>query len=78
MNEEQFIYENHLGGFYTSSTEYDYDMLYCDSCGDSDTFLGVARNRAEAWKIMNQFKGKYYTIEFLREFVKENFKRERK
>jgi hypothetical protein len=36
-----YFYENHLGGnIYTTDYEQDYDDLYCDECGDSDTFLG--------------------------------------
>ena len=36
-----YFYENHLGGnIYTTNYEQDYDDLYCEECGDSDTFLG--------------------------------------
>ena len=36
-----YIYESHLGGgFYTSSESLDYEDLYCETCGDTDTELG--------------------------------------
>ncbi len=37
-----YIYESHMGGIYFSDYEYDYDDLYCEECGDSDTFIGTA------------------------------------
>ena len=42
-----YFYENHLGGnIYTTDYEQDYDDLYCEECGDSDTFLGAY----ESWE----------------------------
>ena len=71
----KYIYQDHLGGhFYTSDMEYDFDYLYCDSCGDSDTYVGEAETRKEAWILLNQYKS-YYDIKYLREFVKDNFSR---
>lgn len=35
-----YYYESHMGGIYTSVEYYDFDDLYCEECGDSDTFLG--------------------------------------
>lgn len=36
-----FVYESHLGGIYLRLNELDYDDLYCETCGDSDTLVGV-------------------------------------
>ena len=47
-----YIYENHLGGLYTSDEYLDYDDLYCEQCGDSDWLIGRAMTRAEAWKLL--------------------------
>lgn len=33
------IYESHLGGMYYSFENFDYDCLYCETCGDSDTWV---------------------------------------
>lgn len=38
-----YIYEDHMGsGFYTSYDEIDYEDLYCETCGDSDSLVGTA------------------------------------
>ena len=47
-----YIYENHMGGLYTSDTFLDYDDLYCEQCGDSDWLVGYASTRAEAWELL--------------------------
>ena len=48
-----YVYVDHLGGsFYGSETEYDDDMLYCESCGDCDYLYGVY----ESWDdFINQY-----------------------
>jgi hypothetical protein len=38
---EVYVYEGHLGGFYTSDEELEHDVLYCDSCGDSDQLVAT-------------------------------------
>ena len=35
-----YVYESHLGGYYTSDELLDSDWLYCEQCGDSDWCLG--------------------------------------
>lgn len=42
-----YIYEGHMGGFYSSEEELDYEYLYCESCGDSDTCLGWFDNKED-------------------------------
>lgn len=39
-----YFYDSHLGGFYSSDYFKDYDELYCETCGDSDTYLGSYEN----------------------------------
>lgn len=34
-----YLYESHLGGYYTSEDEIPYEDLYCETCGDSDQYL---------------------------------------
>ena len=41
------VYESHLGGIYFSEDVLDWDELYCDECGDSDTHLGHANTWEE-------------------------------
>jgi len=65
-----YIYESHLGGYYTSDTLYDYEQLCCDSCGDCDTYLGEAKTREDALKLIDT---KLYTVKYIEEFLRENF-----
>ena len=46
------VYESHLGGIYFSEDILDWDELYCDECGDSDTYLG----HADTWEEVLMFK----------------------
>ena len=34
-----YIYESHMVGLYVSEDWYDYDRLYCETCGDSDRLV---------------------------------------
>lgn len=47
-----YIYESHLGGLYATDEVQDWDTLYCDECGDSDTQLGSANTLEEAWTLI--------------------------
>lgn len=50
-----YLYRSHLGGLYTTSEPLDYDAMYCEECGDSDTEIGYfADNDAEG--IWNEIK----------------------
>ena len=49
-----YIYESHNGGVYFTDYEQDYDELYCEICGDSDTFLGEADSFLEAWELLEE------------------------
>lgn len=35
-----YLYESHLGGFYESLDYLDPDELHCETCGDSDSYIG--------------------------------------
>lgn len=57
------VYESHLGGIYFSEDVLDWDELYCDECGDSDTYLGYANTWKEVipmlkwgWEEDDEFK----------------------
>ena len=47
-----YIYESHMGALYASDKSLDYDVLYCEQCGDSDWCIGYATTRAEAWDLL--------------------------
>ena len=47
-----YIYQGHMGGLYTSDEPLDYEDLYCEECGDSDSLLGYAETKEEAWNLL--------------------------
>lgn len=51
-----YLYESHLGGYYTSEDEIPYEDLYCETCGDSDQYLYSGTEE----EIISQF---YYEID---------------
>lgn len=65
-----YIYESHLGGFYASDEPLDYDMLYCETCGDSDFLLGYADTVREALDVL---VGNVYGMEYVKEFIGGTF-----
>lgn len=46
-----FIYECHMGGFYTSEHKLSFGEIYCEQCGDSDHLIGKANTAEEAWNL---------------------------
>lgn len=69
-----YIYESHMGGLYVSDEYLDYDVLYCDSCGDSDFNIGYAETKEEAYNILksNYFEEEYgwaYDEEHIQEIL---------
>lgn len=47
-----YLYENHMGGLYTSDYYIDPDELYCEQCGDSDWLLGEYETLNEFWNLI--------------------------
>lgn len=47
-----YLYESHLGGFYSVDEPQDSDDLYCEQCGDSDWELGEYETLQDAWDIL--------------------------
>lgn len=39
-NEEIYLYDWHVDGLYLSLYEKEYEDLYCEICGESDTYIG--------------------------------------
>ena len=42
-----YIYDGHLGDLYISPVELDWEDLFCETCGDSDTF--IAKTCWQSW-----------------------------
>ena len=49
-----YVYENHMGGLFTSDRELSYEECYCETCGDSDWLIGEADTREEAWELLKR------------------------
>ena len=49
-----YIYEGHLGGLYTTEEPLEYEDLYCEECEDSDTLIGYAETKEEAWNVLKE------------------------
>lgn len=55
-----YLYKDHLfGGYYSSNFEQDYEQLYCDQCGDSDTFIGEYETDAEMQALVEKEEEMY-------------------
>lgn len=72
-----YIYESHMGGLYTSNDDLEYEDLYCETCGDSDNFIGFAETREEAWEVLKDetdIDGSGgWNYEYVQEFINSNW-----
>ena len=50
----RYLYENHMGGFYTSDERLDHSSLYCEQCGDSDWLIGSFTTVKEFWDLIKE------------------------
>lgn len=50
----KYLYENHMGGIYTSDAILDDDYLYCETCGDWDHFIGPFNTVNEFWSLIEK------------------------
>ena len=67
-----YLYESHLGGLYWSENEYAHEDLYCEECGDSDSFLGSASNYEEATELVTKSED-HFIIEHIMELAEEAY-----
>ena len=47
-----YIYEGHMGSLFATDELLSYEECYCETCGDSDWFIGEADTRKEAWELL--------------------------
>ena len=72
-----YIYDSHLGYFYTTDHKLSYEECYCEYCGDTDWLIGKANTRAEAWDLLkgdvaiNGSGG--WDYDYVQEFLNENW-----
>lgn len=79
-----YLYESHMGGFFYTNIELDYDDLYCEDCGDNDQYIGCFGSFEDAWNYLKEDTGKEYpeyrygfyhdyTIEYVFEKLMEEY-----
>lgn len=69
-----YFYESHMGGIYTTDEERDFDDLYCETCGDSDTYIGYAATKTQARKIIkNSLWGDTYAHAYIKQLLDITF-----
>ena len=66
-----YFYESHLGGIYSSSSELDWEDLYCEECGDSDYYVGEADTAEELYSLLSN-NGSYDSL-YINEIVSSEF-----
>jgi hypothetical protein len=52
-----FLYEGHMGGFFDSYEELDWEDTYCEACGDSDQCIGYYDTEEERQQLIDQRYG---------------------
>jgi len=72
---DKYIYESHMGGYYTSDEPIDLEWLYCEQCGDSDRLIGQASNRAGAKELLwtDEYDNEDYEDSYIKEFIEEEW-----
>ena len=69
---EIYIYEEYMGDLYTSNELLDYDVLYWKQHGESDSLIGYAETKEEAWNLLkNNTDG--WDYDYIWNFINENF-----
>lgn len=73
-----YIYENHMGGLYSSEDYIDISDLYCETCGDSDECLGQFSSAKEFicfYREEIDFDGNGgWSPQYIADFVNETFR----
>lgn len=73
----KYLYDSHMGGIYTSDELYDYNSLYCETCGDYDEVLGGFTTIQDFWDLI---KGRCsingsggYSLQYIYPIIVEEF-----
>lgn len=65
-----YIYESCTGSLFVTEEALSYEESYCETCGDTASFIGVVNNKKEAYKLL---KADDWNIDYINEFINENF-----
>ena len=65
-----FIRKSHGGGLYVSDEDLEYDFLYCETCGDSDRWMGEFETEGELKGLLLENDClEYYSPVYIQSFV---------
>lgn len=67
-----YIYEGYMRSLFVSDEVLDYEQLYCETCGDSDTLIGYADNREDAERLLESYKD-IFDEAYIKKFLDEYF-----
>jgi hypothetical protein len=69
-----YIYQNHLSGeLYSSKDIIDYDDLYCETCGDSDSLVAKASCTQDLLEQMADDIAGGYDLNYILQFASDTF-----
>lgn len=69
-----YIYAGHLGSIYTSTYELDYEDLYCEQCGDSDSLVAEVDTTADLLDAICELYSFYdFSPDYIQEFIQEEY-----
>ena len=74
----KYFYDSHLGDWYWADDELEDDYLYCETCGDSDTFIGCVKTRLGAETLLREYSESWGLVDErgITEFLDKVFKEE--
>ena len=48
----KYLYRGHMGSLFATDELLSFEERYCEQCGDSDDYIGYAKNMQEAWDLI--------------------------
>lgn len=72
-----YLYASHMDGIYPSDIDYDYDVLYCDQCGDADSYLATIEDadyiEEALYELIGDFEFSIGSVYDLQDSLKEYY-----
>lgn len=79
MKKKKYLYENHLGGYFSSEKKYSHKQLYCEECGDCDYLIGEFTDEKSLRELLNDIVDPEYAADgYIDRLVEDEFPKERK
>ena len=73
-----YIYESHLGGYFASNVQLNYDVLYCEECSNADALVGEydPASAGDALRfVLDASRSGNYSIGYIKDKTEEFFDR---